>query len=277
MRVTFLSKVLSPARAALIAAVSYAETVDQVFSFVPSIRYSILALGALVLAYSLWKGIRGWQYYRTIRAITSPLSCKNEAGEKTRFLVRHPHNFDELATALEEDRHTYEVEAQWPISRWRDFYEQNPEIAFMLIDQTNGGECIGGISLFPLREKIAAKLCAGALKETELRGEDLFTANEKSQCNHWHVGGIVLFKCQKTRLAKEMIAQTLILWLDGLSDPFPITLTAFAYSDMGGKLLKKLGFSKVAELSLSNNALPLYRLILNNATELKEQMSPLMR
>ena len=162
-------------------------------------------------------------------------------------------NYKIEATTLDEIGLIAKLEAEMyspgdavPEDILRDWYSQNPN-GFSTIKHK--GQVIGHVDLLPLKSNILERFMDGVITEQEIRGSDLFSAEELELVRTIYVESVALVGSNGlTRaLAVKHVLLNAIDLISRLGDPRRIeNIFAVAATSNGKRFLKALGFSIVS-------------------------------
>lgn len=189
--------------------------------------------------------LRSSRHYLTMASILWVLFKRRIAdGQTYRLLLIE--DFKSLTKGLELDRDTYDEEHTWTIERWRNFFHKNPNIAYGLVhsDDNEYNNILGGISVFPLKEQTYAGLMRGEIDEMDLTGESILSPSEESICRYWIIPGMVLFNRGKSLMPAGVMIYSFVRQMSERVR-YPATILAYAYSELGERLLKRFKFNPV--------------------------------
>ena len=138
----------------------------------------------------------------------------------------------------------YSPEDAVPRSILGEWYDTNPE-GFSLVRMN--GEKIGHIDILPLRAKALRLFIDGAIIERELRGDSLYTPEEREFIRDLYVESIIIHplggRSNASGIAVMHLLYNFILLTKRMADPDKIeNIYAIAASKDGEHFMGKLGF-----------------------------------
>lgn len=244
-------------------------------------RTALWLLFGVSLCISMWKGLDALQYRKIVRGIGTAMNRRTRAyGSGVLYRVRHPIDFSEARPFILEEQALYEAELTWSPERWNSFFQKNDRLVFSL-DRNRGGSwgIVGGMSIMPLRREAAQKLRTGEIEESEIRADDILSPDELANCQHWHIGGIVVFQGAGSMsfACAHLIVGAIQLWLKEILVSLPIEVSAFAYSESGKNLLtNRFGFRPQERVANDRHQMSLFLSNVDNIEQLKERLAPLL-
>ena len=123
------------------------------------------------------------------------------------------------------------------------------------------GELLGYIAFWPLTKTTFRDFLCGRRLEPQLSHQCIAPNAPSAPVSYWYVGSIALStRFRKTRAIRELVSQAVISWLSSLNPDGEIHLCALAYSHegVGEKMLRRFGFHKHADRSISPHKQSVY-------------------
>jgi GNAT superfamily N-acetyltransferase len=122
-----------------------------------------------------------------------------------------------------------------------------------------GGAIVASIGIYPLYQEQAEAFALGLIKESDLLPALLSDCETVGAC-HWYCSGIVIAEeFQNKGLLKTLLSLGIEAWEATGHIKFPMTLYGLAEYEIGEKLLRRFGFSKVKEGSKMPDGCDLYK------------------
>ena len=129
-------------------------------------------------------------------------------------------------------------------------------------------EVIGVIGIWPLKRKPFDELVNGKRREKEIKPASIHGTYELGDFHDWYISGISLqTRFRRTDAIKQLVIDSLALWLKTGQIKTPLRLSAMAYSKDGETLLKRFGFRLYTEKTL--DGWPVYLWEINDFSDLK--------
>lgn len=150
-----------------------------------------------------------------------------------------------------------------PTERQKEWWRNsNKNILGLFADN----EAIGGISFWNLNRETFEKLKTGQLQERNIGVNDF----EKTHKNLLYLSDIAIAASHRKKMNSNLLLQRFFEQIE--QDVAPnetLQILAFAFSESGSKILKRLGFVKIKNATQTLDEQDLYLLQLKNKTEIE--------
>lgn len=163
-------------------------------------------------------------------------------------------------------QHSASPSDQKTLLKWWEIYPDGIRVLY------KGSEIVGAVGLWPISEQASADLEAGKISEKEL-------PIEKAVTNIWYIGAVVIRKDIRDRYRWKVPSSILLSgaigeWISNFYT-FPNTILGLAYSGDGKNKLSTYGFYEYQTADRVKDKVPLYRLRIENESELNKIKLPL--
>ena len=137
----------------------------------------------------------------------------------------------------------YSEEDAIPRELLEDWYRKNSGGFFIL--RRNDGEKVGHVDFLSLRPGVLQALLEGEIVEREIRGEDLFTVQERDAVRDVYLESIIISENGPfRRAARQCLLNRFIQMVGNLGDPGQVKrVHAIAATDKGASFLGRMGFA----------------------------------
>ena len=218
---------------------------------------SLLLLSAVLIIFGLWIVFYStWRSYKTARALPQIAQLEDIC---TGYHIS-PATYEEVDWIARQEEEVYLSGDAIPKHVLSEWYNANPE-GFSVIKMPNGQK-IGHIDLLPVRPNTLATFIEGNIVEKDIRGDSLYSPQERSQIKNLYVESIAVVPpkrfsnapavlCVLTNFG-DLVAR--VCDLDTVENVY-----AIAASRSGEALLRRLGFDQIRPAQGRKDQHDLYR------------------
>lgn len=147
----------------------------------------------------------------------------------------------DLPYLLAFDLEMYGIENTVDISITHKWWKKNPNACLVLFNSQDRREVWGGITIMPMEEETILKLLRGDIEERDITADDIL-AYEPGKQYYGYIASAVVKPEHRASFVK-LIWTVFDFWCDNYPDIQIKKLYAYAISDHGYDLIKKLFFS----------------------------------
>ncbi|MEX0899865.1 MAG: hypothetical protein WD081_04150 [Gammaproteobacteria bacterium] len=142
----------------------------------------------------------------------------------------------------------YDASDAVPIDILQEWHSACPEGFFVIVNQDDVR--VGHIDILPIRPQVYEKLRVGQISEKQIRGDSLFSANERSVVTRIYVESIIIDPAEGAYrpFALRMILREFERLIERVADSNNVTfVSAMAATADGQRLLEGLAFTQVSD------------------------------